>query len=47
MTNKQKFENFTLKVPFAIDFLGLDSVEQVVEEAFIKEPKRGRKSKAF
>ena len=48
MKGKQKFENCTLELPFAMDFLGLGSVEQVVEEAFIKEPKkRRRKPKAF
>jgi hypothetical protein len=48
MKGKQKFENCTLEFPSTMDFLSLDSVEQVVEEAFIKEPKkRRRKPKAF
>ena len=48
MKSKQKFENCTLDFPFTIDFLDLGIVEQVVEEAFIKEPKkRRRKPKAF
>ena len=43
MKSKQKLEAFTLEFPITIDFLDLGTVEQVVEEAFIKEPKKRRR----
>jgi len=43
MKSKQKFQNCGLEFPITIDFLDLCSVEQVVEEAFIKEPKKRRR----
>jgi hypothetical protein len=43
MTSKQKLETCTLEFPVNIDFLGLDVVEQVVSEAFFKEPKKRRR----
>jgi hypothetical protein len=43
MKNKQKFENCALEFPITIDFFDLGTVEQVVEEAFIKESKKRRK----
>lgn len=43
MKGKQKFESCTLDFPITIDFLDLDTVEQVVEEAFVKEPKKKRR----
>jgi hypothetical protein len=43
MKSKQKFESCTLEFPITIDFSDLDTVEQVVEEAFINEPKKRRR----
>ncbi|MGE5533599.1 MAG: hypothetical protein ACM3UL_05360 [Ignavibacteria bacterium] len=43
MANKQKLETCTLDFPITIDLEDLDLVEQVVEEAFIREPKRPRR----
>ena len=43
MKSKQKFENCILEFPITTDFLDLGSVEQVVEAAFIKEPKKRRR----
>jgi len=43
MKNKQQVQSCTLEFPSTIDFLDLDIVEQVVEEAFVKEPKRKRR----
>jgi hypothetical protein len=43
MKSKQKLEACTLEFPVTIDFLGLDVVEQVVSEAFFKEPKKRRR----
>jgi hypothetical protein len=43
MKNQQKVEAFTLGFPVNLEFFDLDTVEQVVEEAFIKEPKKRRK----
>jgi hypothetical protein len=39
----QKFENCTLKFPLTVDFFDLGTVEQVVEEVFIKEPRKRRR----
>jgi hypothetical protein len=43
MKNNHKLENCALEFPITIDFLDLCSIEQVVEEAFIKEPKKRRR----
>jgi hypothetical protein len=43
MKNKQTLETCSLEFPVTIDFFDLGIVEQVVEEAFIKEPKRRRR----
>lgn len=43
MKSKQKLETCTLEFPITIDFLDLDIVEQVVEEAFVREPKKRRR----
>jgi hypothetical protein len=43
MKSKQQIQSSTLEFPVTIDFLNLGTVEQVVEEAFIKEPKRKRR----
>jgi len=43
MKSKQKFKNCTLDFPFTMNFLDLGFVEQVVEEAFIKEPNKRRR----
>ena len=43
MKNQQKLENCVLEFPITIDFFDLGTVEQVVEEAFIKGPKKRRK----
>ncbi len=43
MNSKQRFESCTLDFPIVIDFSDLDIVEQVVEEAFVKEPKKKRR----
>jgi hypothetical protein len=43
MKSKQMLETCSLKSPITIDFFDLGTVEQVVEEAFIKEPKRRRR----
>jgi hypothetical protein len=43
MKSKQQIQSCTIEFPIAIDFLNLGTVEQVVEEAFIKEPKRKRR----
>jgi hypothetical protein len=40
MKSHQKLETCALEFQNRIDFFDLDSVEQVVEEAFIKEPKK-------
>jgi hypothetical protein len=45
MKNKQKLESCTLELHSNINFSDLDMVEQVVEEAFFREPKK-RKRKA-
>jgi hypothetical protein len=39
----QKSEACTLKFPITVDFFELGTVEQVVEEAFIKEPRKKRR----
>ncbi len=41
----QKIETCTFEFPTMVDFFDLGTVEQVVEEAFIKEPRK-RKRKA-
>jgi hypothetical protein len=43
MKSKQQFESCTLEFPITVDFVDLDIVEQVVEEAFVKEPKKPRR----
>ena len=43
MKSKQKLETCTLEFPVTVDFLDLGIVEQVVAEAFFKEPKRRKK----
>jgi hypothetical protein len=43
MKSKQKVETCTLEFPITIDFSDLGTAEQVVEEAFIKEPKKRRR----
>jgi hypothetical protein len=43
MKSKQKFESCNLEFPITIDFLDLGTVEQVVEEAFVREPKKRRR----
>jgi len=43
MKSKQMLENYSLEVPITIDFFDLGTVEEVVEEAFIKEPKKRRR----
>jgi hypothetical protein len=43
MKSKQVLETCGLEFPVTIDFFDLGIVEQVVEEAFIKEPKRRRR----
>ena len=43
MKSNQKIENCISEFPITIDFLDFGTVEQVVEAAFIKEPKRRRK----
>jgi hypothetical protein len=43
MKSKQKFESYTLEFPISINFSDLDIVEQVVEEAFVREPKKRRR----
>jgi hypothetical protein len=43
MKSKQKLASCTLEFPITIDFLDLGTVEQVVEEAFFKEPKKRRR----
>ena len=43
MKRNQKFESCTLELPTATNFSDLDIVEQVVEEAFIREPKKRRR----
>ncbi len=43
MKSHQKLETCGLEFPIMIDFFDLGIVEQVVEEAFIKEPKKRRK----
>jgi hypothetical protein len=42
MKSNPKVENCTLELPIIIDFLDFGTVEQVVEAAFIKEPKKRR-----
>lgn len=42
MKTKPKFESCTLEFPITIDFLDIGTVEQVVEEALAKEPKKKR-----
>jgi hypothetical protein len=44
MNSQQKLNACTLEFPITIDFFDLDTVEQVVEEAFIKEPRKPRKA---
>jgi hypothetical protein len=43
MKSKQQIQSSTLEFPITIDFLNFGTVEQVVEEAFIKEPKKKRR----
>ena len=43
MKRQQKVEPCSLESSNTIDFLDLGTVEQVVEEAFIKEPKKRRR----
>ena len=43
MKSKQKLEALTSEFPVTVDFLDLGTVEQVVEEAFIREPKKRRR----
>jgi len=43
MKSQQKFRTCTLESPIMIDFFDLGTVEQVDEEAFIKEPKKRRR----
>jgi hypothetical protein len=43
MRSHPKLETCALEFPITIDFFDLGTVEQVVEEAFIKEPKKRRK----
>jgi hypothetical protein len=43
MKSQQKVKNGALEFPIARDFFDLGTVEQVVEEAFIKEPKKRRR----
>jgi hypothetical protein len=43
MKSKQKFESCNSEFPITNNFSDLDMVEQVVEEAFIREPKKRRK----
>jgi hypothetical protein len=43
MKCQQKFETSTLEFPITIDFFDLGTVEEVVEEVFIKEPKKRRR----
>ncbi len=47
MKSKQVLETCSLESPITIDFFDLGTVEQVVEEAFVKEPKKRRKSLSF
>ena len=43
MKRNQKLESCTLEFPTTNNFSDLDIVEQVVEEAFIREPKKRRR----
>jgi hypothetical protein len=43
MATKQKLETCTFEFPITINFSDLDMVEQVVEEAFVREPKKRRR----
>jgi hypothetical protein len=43
MKSKPQSQSCTLEFPITIDFLDLGTVEEVVEEAFIKEPKKKRR----
>jgi hypothetical protein len=43
MKNKQKLESCPLEFHSTINFSDLDMVEQVVEEAFFREPKKPRR----
>jgi hypothetical protein len=43
MKNKQKLQTGASKFPVSVDFLDLGTEESVVEEAFIKEPKKRRR----
>jgi hypothetical protein len=43
MKSKQRSASCTLEFPIVIDFMDLDMVEQVVEEAFVDEPKKRRR----
>jgi hypothetical protein len=43
MKSHQKLETCVLEFPRMIDFFDLGTVEEVVEEAFLKEPKKRRK----
>ena len=43
MKSKQKCESCTLDFPITIDFMDLDTVEEVVEEAFVKDPEKKRR----
>ena len=40
MKNKHQVQSCMAEFPITDDFLDLDIVEQVVEEAFVKEPKK-------
>ena len=43
MKHRQNLEACTLEFPITVDFLDLGIVEQVVEEAFIREPRKRRR----
>jgi hypothetical protein len=43
MKSKQKPGSGALECPIAIDYMDSDMVEEVVEEAFLKEPKKRRR----
>jgi hypothetical protein len=43
MKSKQTSQTCALEFPVTIDFSDLGTVEEVVEEAFIKEPKKRRR----
>ena len=43
MKTRQKPGSCALDAPITVDYMDSDMVEQVVEEAFIKEPKKRRR----